>query len=266
MPTDYSLFLWLLKLGAIVNVYFLVKTLMPDMSSLDPHLLVPAQILFGVSGYRCLFPNRYEDNVVLHDSPLSSTLVTRVIATFSEVAYIYQFAHVLRLLNLDHVGWIDGLATLMVVQVVISQGFVWSAILTGRHTLYVYEEIGWGLIFLTNTIASAFLLMTLEVDGGRLLLLQLSLAFGAVYLPWQGIHLNVLRTNAQNRDGTRDETNIPIDLSLVMDNLRRAFFERNRSTSAAAWGGWVGLTWMTAYWATLIPLWVYVVTRAFAAF
>jgi ABC-type transport system involved in cytochrome c biogenesis permease component len=266
MPTDYSLFLWLLKLGAIVNVYFLAKTLTPDMSSLDPHLLIPAQILFAVSGYRCLFPNRYEDNVVLHDSPLSSTLVTRVIATFSEVAYIYQFAHVLRLLNLDHVGWIDGLATLMVVQVVISQAFVWSAILTGRHTLYVYEEIGWGVIFLANTIASTFLLMTLEVDGGRLLLLELSLAFGAVYLPWQGIHLNALRTNAQKRDSTSNANNTPLDRSLIMDNLRRSFFERNRSTSAAAWGGWVGLTWMTAYWATLIPLWVYLVIHSFAAF
>ena len=266
MPTDYSLFLWLLKLGAIVNVYFLAKTLAPDMSSLDPQLLIPAQILFAVSGYRCLFPNRYEDNVVLHDSPLSSTLVTRVIATFSEVAYIYQFAHVLRLLNLHHVGWIDGLATLMVVQVVISQCLVWSAILTGRHALYVYEEIGWGVIFLANTIASAFLLMTLEVDGGRLLLLQLSLAFGAAYLPWQGIHLNALRTNAQSHDSTSDANNTPLGLSLIMSNLRQSFFERNRSTNATAWGGWVGLTWMTAYWATLIPIWVYLVIRSFAAF
>lgn len=265
MTTDYSVFLWLLKLGALVNVYFLAKTLSPDISALDPHLLIPAQILFAVSGYRCLFPNRYEDNVVFHQSPFSSTLVTRILATFSEVAYIYQFAHVLRLLNLEQVGWINGLATLMVVQVVVSQGFVWSAILLGRLSLYVYEELGWAVIFLANTIASTFLLLTLDVDGGRLILLQLSLGFGAVYLPWQGIHLNALRRNAANHQGVSDDDVAPLTSQLILGNLKRAYSQRNRSTDAGAWGGWVGLTWMTAYWASLIPLWVYVVVQVFAS-
>ena len=45
----------------------------------------------------------------------------------------------------------------MVVQVVISQGFVWGAILTERLALYFYEELGWAIIFAANTIASAYL-------------------------------------------------------------------------------------------------------------
>ena len=43
----------------------------------------------------------------------------------------------------------------MVAQVVICQGFVWTAIITERHELYFFEESGWLLIFLANTIASA---------------------------------------------------------------------------------------------------------------
>src|SRR5262245_16469521 len=46
MPQDFTIFLWLLKLGALVNLYFLAKTLVPAASTTDPHLLVPAQILF----------------------------------------------------------------------------------------------------------------------------------------------------------------------------------------------------------------------------
>ena len=39
-------------------------------------------------------------------------------------------------------------------QVVISQAFVWSAILTKRLHLYFYEELGWLVIFAANTAAS----------------------------------------------------------------------------------------------------------------
>src|SRR4029453_7094480 len=133
---DLPIFLWLLKLGELVNLYFLANTLVPPGNAADPHLLVPAQILFAVSGFRCLFPNQYKGNVVFHDTPLSSIFLTRLLATLAEVAFIYQLSYVLRLLNVDRLGWVDALSWLMVVQVVSSQFFVWVAILTGQLPLY----------------------------------------------------------------------------------------------------------------------------------
>src|SRR5262245_34335561 len=128
---DYGPFLWLLKLGAVANLYFLVKTTaLAGAAGLQ--VVLPAQILFLVSAYRCLFPVRYEENVVLHDSPLSSIFATRLLATFSEVAYIFLLSHVLRLLNVGHVAWVSWLSWFMVLQVVVSQVFVWMAILSGR--------------------------------------------------------------------------------------------------------------------------------------
>src|SRR5262245_66564568 len=59
MIRDVTIFLWLLKLGALVNLYFLANTLVPPRNAADPRLLVPAQILFAVSAFRCLFPNPY---------------------------------------------------------------------------------------------------------------------------------------------------------------------------------------------------------------
>lgn len=256
MPRDLTVFLWLLKLGALANLYFLANAIALPAGESDPHIVIPALIFFAVSGYRCLFPNRYEDNVVLHSTVLSSTLVTRVLATFSEVAYIYQFAHVIRLLNVSHVGWVDALAWLMVIQVVVSQFFVWGAILTGRLTLYVYEELGWAVIFLANTGASAYLYLAQDALGDAALLLQLNLLFGLVYLPWQLMHLRALRANARTRQADTDEIE-PITRSVVARHLHRALHERNRSTDAKSWGGLIGLTWMTAYWAAMIPLWVH---------
>jgi hypothetical protein len=255
MPHDYTLFLWLLKLGAVVNFYFLWNVYQLPVGQADPHLIVPAQILFAVAGYRCLFPNRYKDNVVLHASVMSSTLVTRVLATFAEVAWIYQFSHVIRLLNLEQLAWVDALSWLMVVAVTISQLFVWGAIATGRLSLYFYEEFGWLVIFVANTIASTYLLLAVDGLGTRETLLQFNLLFGAVYLPWQLIHLSALRADAaQSADATQVAR---LTQEPVKRRLYRSLHERKRATDADSWGGPIGLTWMTAYWATLIPIWLH---------
>ena len=125
----YKHLLWFLKIGAVVNLYFLLQTLKFPMASIDPYILVPAQVLFFVSAYRCLFPVSYTKNIVLHDSFFSSIFLTRLLATFVEVAYIYQFSYVLRIINEGQIPIIDLLSWLMVFQVVISQFFVWGAIL-----------------------------------------------------------------------------------------------------------------------------------------
>jgi hypothetical protein len=245
MNRDYTMPFWLLKLGALSNVYFLVT--MPDAG--DPFILVPARILFAVSAYRCLFPVRYEHNVVFHDSISSSIFLTRLLATFAEVAYIVQFSHVLRVLDTEHVAFVSALSWLMVALVVISQVLVWGALLTGRLALYFYEELGWALIFAANTVASAYLCLRADVPVSHPLLLQLNLLFGAVYLPWQFFHLRMLQANARRSSYSR-----------VHHGLRHAMLVRNRRTDAKSWGGPVGLSWMIGYWATLIPVWVYCIT------
>ena len=249
MPSDFRPVLWLLKLGAGVNLYFIATVI--AIATPEPRVVVPALILLAVSAFRCLFPNRYLDNVVFHDSPLSSIFLTRLLATFSEVAYIYQFSIVIRVLNVDSVGWVDALAWIMVVQVVVSQGFVWGAILTRRLHLYFFEELGWWVIFAANTAASAFLYWAPEtpVHGHGLLLLNL--VFGAGYLPWQVFHLRSLRAEASE----------PVAPTGWRSGLHDAIYQRNRRTDAGAWGGVIGLTWMLAYWVALIPWWVHHIAR-----
>ena len=258
MPSDFTTLLWLLKLGALVNVCFIASVV--AIATPDPHVVVPGLILLAVSAFRCLFPNRYLDNVVFHDTPLSSIFLTRVLATFSEVAYIYQFSHVIRVLNVEQIGWVNGLSWVMVVQVVISQGFVWSAILTKRLGLYFYEELGWLIIFVANTTASAFLYAAIDTPDDARILLQLNLLFGAVYLPWQVFHLRSLRAEARAGPGTGSGTPISWREGLG-DSVR----QRNRRTDAKAWGGLIGLTWMVAYWASLIPMWVHHVASVVSA-
>lgn len=260
MLRDFTTFLWLLKLGAPLNLYFLARTFALPSDSIDPHILVPAQILFAVSAYRCLFPVRYKDNVVFHDSPLSSTFLTRMLATVTEVAYIYQFSHVIRLLNIHQVGWVEAFSWAMVLQAVISQGFVWWAILTKRLVFYYYEELGWAVIFVANTLASAYLYATVDSLGNREILLQLNLLFGLFYLPWQAVHVKTLWSDARS-DGHRSLSNARPTREVLADGLRESIHARTPARDAESWGGWVGLTWMVCYWAAIIPVWVYLIVE-----
>jgi hypothetical protein len=260
MFRDYTIVLWLLKFGGLIDLYFMVETPLLSSHDADMYIVLPAQILFAVSAYRCFFPVRYEHNVVFHDSIFSSIFVTRLFATFSELAYIVLFSHVLCLLNVNHVEWVIILSWLMVVQVALSQGFVWAAILTERFDFYYYEELGWAFIFGANTVASAYLYLTAGVLDRRDVLLQLNLLFGIVYLPWQAVHLTTLRANALKNSRKSGETFRSISMKLTT-GLKRALRVKNRRTDPDSWGGFIGLTWMTAYSATLIPMWVYYIVR-----
>jgi hypothetical protein len=158
------------------------------------------------------------------------------------------------------VEWVIALSWLMVTQVVISQGFVWVAILTEQLELYFYEELGWALIFVANTIASAYLYLTVGALGGREVLLQLNLLFGIVYLPWQVIHLTSLRASARRNSG-KSGAGLPSISMRLATGLTRAVRVKTRRTDADSWGGLIGLTWMIGYWATLIPMWVYYIAK-----
>ena len=111
------------------------------------------------------------------------------------------------------------------------------------------------MIFAANTIVSAYLYWTVGASGGKAVLLVLNLIFGVLYLPWQALHLRSLQANAARNTAESS----PIQWT---EGLERAVTVKNCRTDAAAWGGAIGLTWMTAYWATLIPIWTYYIVRA----
>jgi len=258
---DYTTVLHLLKLGVIINLYFLFGTLLLASKGADPYIVVPAEILFAVSAYRCLLPVRYEYHVVFHEGRFSSIFGTRLAATFAEIAWIYLFSHVLRMLNVNHVGWVIVVSWLMVVQVVISQCCVWTAILTERLEFYFYEESGWLLIFAANAIASAYLYMTVGAAlGDRAVLLVLSILFGIAYMPFEVLHLGSLNEEMKT-NGEAIGAISPSKATPLLLGLKKSIQVKNPRTDAAAWGGMVGLVWMIGYFATLVPMWIYYIAH-----
>jgi hypothetical protein len=261
--STYKYCLWGLKLGAILNVYFLLKTQQSQLANVDPYLLIPAQILFIVSAYRCLFPNNYSKNIVLHDTILSSIFFTRLLATFVEILYIYMFSYVLRLINADQYPLLDLLSWLMVVQVTISQCFVWGAILLRRERYYYFEELGWFIIFVLNTAISIVLLFYSSGYQEYKTLIHINLIFGILYLPWQIIHLKSISSRIEKYRSMNIVDEI-FSINLVLTNLKKSIFERVKTTEPELWGGLVGLSWMVSYWIILIPIWFYYILLTFS--
>jgi hypothetical protein len=154
-------------------------------------ILITAQIFILVCGYRCIFPNRYNDCVVLHDTWLSSIWLTRLLATFSEVSFLYQLSVLARDLNAIRpdgpLYWIDACAWVMVFLVCFAQCCVWSSFIFETDILMWYEEFNWALMFIINTVISLWFVFTGDMfssEDPRWKCVYLSLLFAVIYLPF----------------------------------------------------------------------------------
>ena len=259
----YKYLLWILKIGTLINIYFLLQTIISPISNVDSFLLIPAQILFLVSAYRCMFPVNYSSHAVLHDNAFSSVFITRFLVTFVEISYIFMFSHVIRIINNHEILIVDIFSWLMVIQVSISQIFVWCAILTKNENLYFYEEIGWFNIFLLNFVCSVIILLSLIDFNNLEILLYLNLLFGIGYLPWQIFHLKSIKTriNKLKNDSSGDYVR-----TTLLGGFKSSLKRRVVSHDPEDWGGIIGYTWMLNYFVTLIPVWVYFILYTFSVY
>ena len=230
---------------------------------------LPAQIFCSVNGFRCLFPNRYNGNIVLHDTPLSSIFLTRTLATAAEIAWISQLAWFVTELRTSSNGLVldllgstvaitlfDMAAWSMVALCVAAQICVWLSLLLETVGLMWYEEALWAGIFVLNTILNIILLASGAssfAPGNRGNSVIISLLYAVPYLIFQIVfHLPDLVKHGESS----------VLSLLTSDQLRcgvaKAMHVQNQTSHISAWGGTVGLIWMTAYW-VLLPMWpVYV--------
>jgi len=81
-----------------------------------------------------------------------------------------------------------------------------------------------------------------------------NLLFGLVYLSWQVANLMLPIADAR-RAGETLRPVTRVSWKLLGEGLRRSIHERYRTTDATARDGLVRLTWMTGYFATLLPIW-----------
>lgn len=219
-----------------------------------------------VAAFRCTFPNRYNNNIVLHDTWFSCTWLTRFMATFSETFWLYQLSLLARDLNAIRSNgplvWIDIAAWIMVVLCCVAQCCVWSSFIFETDILMWYEEFNWAIMFVLNTMINLAFFFTGDVFGGdpRWNCVWVSLVFGAIFLPFQiGGHLPYIVSEERKLKYK------PLDLTWrqVKKGCSKSLFYWKVSTSAHEWGDSVGAVWMFGYW-VLEPVWLYYVAKMYS--
>ena len=166
-----------------------------------------------------------------------------------------MFSYVLRIINSDQYMFIDLISWLMVIQVIASQFFCWGAILLKYERFYFYEEFGWFVIFFINTILSIAML-SLDLSNAHHSLIIINIVFGALYLPWQVLHLKSITKRINDNPEIKAQV-FKVDLSKVKVELKSSINDRKVSFESNDWGGVVGMMWMYGYWILFIPVWMF---------
>ena len=143
----------------------------------------------------------------------------------------------------------------MVIQVIASQFFCWGAILLKYERFYFYEEFGWFVIFFINTILSIAML-SLDLSNAHHSLIIINIVFGALYLPWQVLHLKSITKRINNNPEIKAQE-FKVDSSKVKVELKSSINDRKLSFESNDWGGVVGMMWMYGYWILFIPVWMF---------
>ncbi len=243
-----------LLLGAVPNLFLLNHLLTLQPQAGHELIVTAAQVFVAVSCFRCCFPNRYSGNVVLHDTPLSSILLTRTLATFSEMALLCTLAAVALDMNDGGEEWIQIGAQALPVLCAAAQCLVWSSLLLEAESLMWWEEALWAAMFVVNSSINA----SFYVAGKSSTLITLSLVFGFLYLPWQcGLRLPSMSS----------PKGPPVLGEVTWERIKRgaakAAFEMNPSKDAEKWGGAVGAVWMISYW-ILMPWWMALIADVYS--
>ena len=124
----------------------------------EPLLLLSAAYVFGCA-FRSILPRADVQRICLFDTPLSSILVGRSVATVAELCFIVQWAIVLRELGrLVGSDTAKNVARAIVPLIALAECCSWYAVITTSFLGNVFENSLWTLTFLLIAIALARLL------------------------------------------------------------------------------------------------------------
>lgn len=143
-------------------------------------LLLCAAYVFGCA-FRSFIPRADVQRIVLFDSWISAVMVGRSVATIAEVAFIIQWAIVLRYLGrMTKSDTVLNVSKLIVPMILIAEICSWYAVITTSYLGNTVENSLWAVAFLLIGVALVRLMM--EFHSLARIALGFSLAGVAIYV------------------------------------------------------------------------------------
>jgi hypothetical protein len=175
-PTSTGIAVWTTFLDVIsafnLGAWVLVAAwLIRSRPSLSPHLYavrrrqltLSALFVLGCA-FRSVFPRADVQRICFHDSWLSSVAVGRSVASVAEVAFIAQWAWLLReAARSSGSRAVAFISRLLVPLIVVAELFSWYAVLTTNYLGNVFEESTWTVV--SALVLVAFVLLWFRLPG-----------------------------------------------------------------------------------------------------
>jgi hypothetical protein len=138
-----------------------------------PHVVLSAIYVAGCA-FRSLLPRADVQRIVLYDSWLSSVLVGRSVATIAELAFVAQWALMLRELgNAEKDRFVLKVSQIVVPVIVVAETSSWYAVLTTSYLGNAIEQSLW--TFTAALMAVALLMLWRRSEGSQRLFLTVAI-------------------------------------------------------------------------------------------
>jgi hypothetical protein len=236
---------------------FVAARLARSRSSLDPalyavrrrQLLLSALFVAGCA-FRSIWPRADVQRICFHDSWLSSIAVGRSVASVAEMAFIAQWAVLLRQAAHGanaYAGSVARISRLLVPLIVIAELFSWYAVLTTNYFGNVLEESTWTLT--SALVLVAFVMLWFQLKDRLRTFLRTSLFLLSAYFVFMcaiEVPMYVSRHRVDTLNGRPYLT--------LRQGLRDSALRRVVTRSWEDWNGeipWMSLYFSTGVWVSL---------------
>lgn len=213
-----------------------VYSQMPNFSYIQPVL---SGLYVVVCAFRSFFPRIDLERYCLIDSPWSSIVLGRSLATIAEICFSIQCALIIHQLGIYlEVSFIVLISYLLVPIIVVAQVSCWYAALTLNHFWHGIEEVMW--VIMIVLAAGCFITGYVLLDGWLQLLMVLGLisCIGAAWIMlFVDIPMYFSRQDEEARNGQR--------YLAIVEGARDAWERRIQTSEWAVWKQEV--VWISSY-------------------
>lgn len=243
MSSQQKTYLWwyLLCTVAVVNLFIWAWAGWnhTNMQGFPVLQLVLSGIYVAVCAFRSFFPRVDLERHCLVDSPLSSIVLGRSLATLAEISFSLQIALCIYYLGVHLASdWIIAIAYSIVPLIVLAQASCWHATLTLNHFWHGIEELLWVVMLVLAAAACIYGVIVLDGLPRIFMLIGAIGSLAAIYImAFIDIPMYLKRT--------REHADLGVQYLNLRDGLRDAMTRRNQTHHWNIWKHEV--VWISSY-------------------
>jgi hypothetical protein len=215
--------------------------------------LILSGLFVAACAFRSILPRIDLERMCLWDSPFSSVLLGRSVATIAELCFAMQCALLLFKLSHSTGASIIGTIGLTVLPIIfVAELACWCAVVTLNHIGHAIEELLWSIMVVL--VATGLVIYYEQTGGGLPLWVAIGLIASAgttALIIFVDIPLYIARWRTRRRAGLR--------YLRIRDGLKDAFVRRQVTQASEDWRNdvlWMSLYFSAGVWVSLVIVFV----------